>query len=125
MHPELRSLFTQLEELLGKKPFGVIGSAVQDYERAGDVDVLLPHSIEWKDAVKALKTKYNGWDTPSQGHIRRANIKLWGVSKPIQVLQIEKYPTVADHPFAAMFADGRVIKPDKVFDKEKDALPWK
>ena len=122
MHPELKNLFTQLDELFPKEPIAVIGSAVKDYERAHDVDVLLPHSIEWKDAMKKFRTKYNGWDT-SQGHVRRANLRLWGVSKPIQILQISAFPTAAQHPFAALFGNGVVTKPDKYFDKEKDARP--
>ena len=115
MHPDLQRVFDYLKWKLNAEVV-VIGSAVKDYETANDVDILLPHAIEWHYAMKRLGTKYNGWDTP-QGHLRRANIRVPGVRKRVQILQVSSVPTAHDHPNAALLPDGTILKPGHFFHK--------
>jgi hypothetical protein len=116
MHPDLETVFAFFADKFPGAPIAVIGSAVKDYDTAHDIDVLLPHDVEWHAAMKTLGTRYNGWDT-KQGHLRRANLTIPDVSKPVQVLQVESTPTAGDHPNAALLADGTVLKPGAWFDK--------
>jgi len=116
MHRELRRVFDYFGKKFPKAPIAIIGSAVKDYEAARDIDVLLPHEVEWHDAMKTLGTKYNGWDTV-QGHLRRANVSVPDVSKKVQLLQVASVPTAGDHPNAALLADGTVLKAGHYFDK--------
>lgn len=116
MAPELALVFAYLEQRFPGHSFGVIGSAVKDYDNANDIDVLVPYTILLPDLAVRLGVKYNGWDT-LQGHLRRANIRVPGVPKKVQLLQVESAPTPHDHPNASMLSDGTILKPGQFFDK--------
>lgn len=117
MRPEFEQIFRLFpEEIL------IIGSAVRDYQTARDIDILFESEADFKRAIKRLGATYNGWDqfsrTPSgaevKSHIRRANVSLKGIAKPVQLLH-----SGLPHPYAACCRDGTYINEHVHFDKSK------
>lgn len=116
MHPHLRLVFDHFKRTCPNVRVGIIGSAVQDYEKAKDIDVLVPLAEDWPALMKQLRTKYHGWDT-RVGHVRRANLRILFVPKQVQVLQREQSPTLASHPDAVLLEDGQILHEGKHFQK--------
>ena len=78
----------------------IIGSALRSEETAHDIDVLFLHEREFKEACQRHGVKYNGWNT-AEGHVRRANVRVPGVDKPVQYLHYS-----FSSPYAALARDG-------------------
>lgn len=115
MHPVLQRVLTQFDE-----PCAIIGSAACNFDAAHDIDVLfLLGDIGWKALMRKLKLKYNGWDHPRLGyHVRRANYRLPGVAKPIQLLTMSHIKEFEDYEYCCVIRDGTVLKPGQYFKKE-------
>ena len=97
-------------------PIGIIGSSLRDIKQARDYDVLVHATVDFPALVKRLGLKYNGWDTP-RGHIRRANLRIPGVSKPVQLISHDRTKALIHHPHVVLLRDGTVLHPDKHFIK--------
>ena len=97
----------------------IAGSAVRDVETAHDIDVLVPSTVD----LPALATKhgatYNGWDTPDGLHIRRANLRVPGLRRNVQLIQRRDVARFEDWPHAVLLRDGRVLNEGRFYDKPK------
>lgn len=97
---------------------GIVGSAVRDFETAKDIDVLFESGIELERACEKFGVRWSGWDAYN-GHVRRANLTIGGVDKPIQFVSSGGTPTLEDHPYATILRDGTVLNAGKFYTKPK------
>lgn len=111
MHPELRKVF----DFFSSDDIMIIGSAIHDFDRAHDIDVAFLWDgrewadIGWKDVMRRLRLRYNGWDQDGY-HVRRANLRIPGVSKPVQLCHMSHVRRPEDHRWSVMLRDGTVIR---------------
>lgn len=112
MHPPFTTLFNMLRDC----DVAIIGSALRDYDTANDVDVLFFNEDEFRDACVAFGVKYNGWNT-SRGHVRRANVLVRSIGKPVQFIHMEDVTCPDDHPHMSVLVDGTVTHDNVHYDK--------
>ena len=122
IHPQLQLVFDAFDERVPGTPVAIVGSAVRDFEQAHDIDVLVPQTVNWPVLMRRLGTKYNGWGKPGH-HVRRANLRIEGVSKQVQVLQRDESPTFASHPHAVLLPSGEVLNGNAHFQKSTPTFP--
>jgi hypothetical protein len=106
----------------------VVGSVLRDPERARDIDVLVPASVDFPALAERLGVGYNGWDLADGSHLRRANFRIPNIDKNVQLLQNRLVTAFEEWPHAVRLRDGRILNPDKHFMKnEKDPthVGWK
>ena len=97
----------------------VTGSAVRDIETAHDIDVLVPNTVDLPALAQKHGASYNGWDTPDGLHIRRANLRVPGLRRPVQLIQRRDVSSFEQWPHAVLLRDGRVLNEGKFYDKPK------
>lgn len=110
------------------REIAVVGSAVKDYGSARDVDVLVPAGVDFPTMADEMGIRYNGWDLADGSHLRRANVRLPGVEKPVQILQNGLVSKFEEWPHAVRLRDGRVLNADKHFTKDRtdpNYVGWK
>lgn len=112
MHPQLQELF----DLLADYRVIIVGSALRDYDRAKDVDVMFLDGEEFIDCCATLGVHYNGWDS-SRGHVRMANASPRYIGKKVQFIHLDSVATPDDHPHMTLSRDGSVTKPDVFMEK--------
>ena len=118
-HPELTRLF----EHFPGQDIAVVGSALRDYDTAGDIDVLVPASVDLPALAKHRKAKYSGWDLKDGSHLRQVTLRLPGVSKRVQVVQNTTVKQFADWPHEVLLRDGRRLNPGKHYRKDDPRDP--
>lgn len=112
----MHTTFTTLFDMLRDYDVAIIGSALRDYDMANDVDVLFFDEDEFRDACVVFGFKYNGWDT-SRGHVRRANVLVRSIGKPVQFIHMEDVTCPDDHPHMALCANGMTYHAGIHYDK--------
>ena len=113
MHADLQRVF----DFFTDDPVAIIGSAALDYDEAQDVDVLfLADDATWKAIMRRLHIRYSGWDHGGY-HVRRANYRIPGVTKPVQLLSMSHLTTFADHPYAVLMRSGGILHVGERFEK--------
>lgn len=87
MHPSLDRCFSYFAPGGRRNQYDIVivGSACRDVLSAHDIDLLFDDREDFPLLCQRLGVKYNGWDTPVH-HVRRANLRLAGVDKPIHLL---------------------------------------
>ena len=115
MHPALQRVLSQFDE-----PCAIIGSAARDYDSAHDIDVLfLVDDRGWRRIMDEFRLRYNGWDHPEFGyHVRRANFKLLGIPKNIQLITMSYLKEFSDYPFCCILQDGTILHEGQFYKKE-------
>jgi hypothetical protein len=113
MHEQLRAVFAWFPE-----PIAIIGSAVYDLNRARDIDVMFLATENWPALMMRERATYVGWDGPT-GHVRRANVRIPSVDKPVQLIQNDRVREFTDLPHATLLRDDTVLNPTKFFQKER------
>lgn len=119
-HPDLAKVF----EHFGDDEVAVVGSAVRDYDAAKDIDVLVPAGVDYPALVKRLGATYNGWDLADGSHQRRANIRVPGVEKKVQLIQNRLVSQFEEWPHAVLTREGKHLNPGKHFTKKRSDPTW-
>lgn len=140
MHPELARTFAFFDHKFPGTPVAIGGSAVRDYDRARDIDVMVLAGADYPFMVGRLGTRYNGWNVlmgangvhtpvndmavwPSDPiiHLRRTIHPIWleGVSKPVQLCQSDACLQFSDHPHALLLPNGSWVNKDCFYDKPR------
>ena len=124
---DIRPIATLLFSLFPDADLAVIGSAVEKFTTAGDIDLLFFEESDFKRACEKLKVKYNGWNTTQivegtsiRVHVRRANLAAGivpGLPKKVQLLTDSKYPSPMQYPYAILLRNGDIRNPSKAFQK--------
>lgn len=111
--PNMPSPLATLFAILANYDVIIVGSALRDYDRANDVDVMFMDAEQFIECCATLGVHYNGWDT-SRGHVRMANLSPRYIGKKIQLIHLDSVATPDDHPHMTLSRDGTVTK-DGVF----------
>jgi hypothetical protein len=150
MHPELARTFAFFDHKFPGTPVAIGGSAVRDYDRARDIDVMVLAGADYPFMVSRLGTRYNGWDVvlgadgivhtpvgkydrardtpswcgPRYLHLRRTIHPIWleGVTKPVQLCQSDACLQFSDHPHALLLPNGSWVNKDCFYDKPRRPL---
>lgn len=113
MHSELAYLF----ELFRDYQVAVIGSVLQNWDRAHDIDLLFLTEEDFKAACHQVGIRYNGWDR-HDGHVRRANLTLPLVSKLVQLTHHSAVKTFHDHPYCVLLRTGERLHDGHYYPKK-------
>lgn len=98
---------------------GIVGSATKDYDLAHDVDVLFFEQDQFKRACESQEVKWNSWDSGT-GLIMRANTKIKGLDKPIQLLWAGSAQVPTDHPYMIILWDDPPLNEGKWYEKPSE-----
>lgn len=93
----------------------IVGSSVYKTS-AKDIDVLFMDGKEFETACFLNNLKWGGWDA-NYGHVRRANVTLEGVDKPVQFIHVGSVAKPEDHPHILIMRDGTILHPKKIYIK--------
>ena len=115
IHPELTKVFEHFKD----DEVAIVGSALRDFDKARDIDVVVPSKTDYPALVKRLGATYSGWDLADGSHLRRANLKVPGVGKRVQLLQNRLVHVFEDWPHAVLLRDGKTHNKDTHFSKQK------
>jgi hypothetical protein len=114
----MNPVFLEIFQLLKHEHIAIVGSALQDFESAHDIDVLVIWPSDYQKLVKRLGIKYCGWDSPN-GHIRRANWRIPATFKPIQLLSNSKCLRFDDWPHIVLLRTGDYLHDLRHYDRYK------
>ena len=120
MHPDIAKVFEHFVD----DDIAIVGSAVRDYEVAKDIDVLVPSGVDYPALVKRLGATYNGWDLADGSHQRRANIRVPGIKKKVQLIQNRLVSKFDEWPHAVLTREGKQLNPGKHFTKKRSDPTW-
>ena len=116
MHPDLLKVFQHLINW----NIAIFGSSVRDYNKAHDIDVLFPASVNFREVCKKLGIMYRGGQPTERGTIRRAILVIPGIAKQVQLCQSSEVEDFSTHPHAILLRDGRVLNEGVFYKKPLD-----
>lgn len=120
----MRAEFTTIFEHFWEWNCAIVGSALKDYEKANDIDVLFPASTNFRQLANELAIPYRGGfpgannDTVHQLRYPIGTNYL-SLDKPVNLVQSSKFETFDEWPFMVLTKDGTVYNEGKHFTKGK------
>lgn len=115
MNPELYKVFSHLREW----DIAITGSAVKDFDKAKDVDVLFPASMNFRQLARELGIPYRGGFDGVGGRVHSLHYRIDDVDKDINLIQRSGVEEFDQWPHEVLLRNGRVLNKGK-FLKKKD-----
>lgn len=94
----------------------IVGSSLQNMEKAKDIDVLFGAHEDFRQLARELGIGYRGgFDTP-KGRVRQMRYQF-GDLKPLNLVQRSSVVKFSQWPHAVLLRDGTLINPGVHYDK--------